>query len=82
MMFERYGHVFSHSGRRVAQDGGRNFCGSGNGLSYNCRKCRRSLRQAAQTKTPKSFTGRAFPIGGDEETRTPDPLHAKAPKAA
>ncbi len=77
MMFERYGHLFSHSGRRVAKMADEIFAALETNCRYNCRKCGGSLRSAASKKNPQTLTGCRFGLGGDEETRTPDPLHAK-----
>ncbi len=76
MMFERYGYLFNHTGAAPLKPRTR-FSQPRTHLSYGCRKCGGSLRKAAQIKKPKSLPNMASSIGGDERTRTADPLHAK-----
>jgi integrase len=52
MMFERYGHLFNHTAKRVAQTADRIFAT----LERGCRKGGPSLRAAAERKTAKLFT--------------------------
>ena len=72
MVLDRYGHLFERARRQAADAVDRIFADVESG--------RQKFRAAAQKKrTP--IPKKAFEIGairgGDEETRTPDPLHAK-----
>lgn len=55
MMFERYGHLFNHTAKRVAQTADRIFAVLEPDC-HDCRKCGPSLRIATERKTPKLYT--------------------------
>ncbi len=72
MTLDQYGHLFASSQKRTAETVDRIFA--------DLENSRKIVVDPSRTKTkkkPAAPYGARVLIGGDEETRTPDPLHAK-----
>ncbi len=65
MMFDRYGHLFNHTAKRVAQTADQIFAAlepTRTQLSYDCRKYGGWLRKAANEKRQNLLRDKAFSV--------------------